>query len=168
MELNANYNLYQNSYIANNTQINNNQLQSWSNSQQQTEYKQSYNKQSNSQNDIDYDMDLESDNKTNEDDLCSSILAKFERLRLDDASTADSEDDVKNREQLLKELVSQEIKHCEDYQMMETQEQKDIRLNEIMQKLLMKYYLNLMLKSEKLNQRYMYNIMRSQNPVLFR
>jgi len=41
-----------------------------------------------------------------EDDLCSFVLAKFERLRLDDASTSESEDDGRNREQLLKELVS--------------------------------------------------------------
>ncbi|CDW86286.1 UNKNOWN [Stylonychia lemnae] len=99
-----------------------------------------------------------------EDDLCSSILAKFERMRLDDASTSESEDESKNREQLLKELVSQEIQMYEDYQM-ETQEQKDLKLNNIMQKLMMRYYLNLMLKTEKLNQRYMYNIMKSNNQM---
>ena len=44
-----------------------------------------------------------------EDDLCSSILAKFEKMRLDDASTSESEDEPRNRETLLKEIASQEI-----------------------------------------------------------
>ena len=42
-----------------------------------------------------------------DDDLCSSILAKFEKLRLDDTfSTQDSEDEPRNRELVLKELVT--------------------------------------------------------------
>ena len=63
------------------------------------------------------------------DDLCSSILAKFEQLRLSesDDSTTESEDEHRNREQFLKELITQEIKQQGGDIEMESQEQRERR-----------------------------------------
>ena len=72
-----------------------------------------------------------------DDDLCSSILAKFEKLRLDDTfSTQDSEDEPRNRELVLKELVTQEMQHLEVIgdTCMESPEDRERKLNTIMQK----------------------------------
>ncbi len=72
-----------------------------------------------------------------DDDLCSSILAKFEKLRLDDTfSTQDSEDEPRNRELVLKELVTQEMQHLEVIgdTFMESPEDRERKLNTIMQK----------------------------------
>ncbi len=83
--------------------------------------------------------------KSEEDELCSTILAQFEKLRLADAdaSTTESEDEQRNREQFLKELITQELRqsqsadHANSYTRdveMEPQEVKLKRQNEIMQK----------------------------------
>ena len=109
-----------------------------------------------------------------EDDLCSTIIAQFEKLGLAEAlantaeetlSTTDESEEgfeeQKNRDQFLKELISQEIRgHTGDVEM-ETPEQMEKRKNEIMQTLLMKYYMRVVMKTEKLNQSYLQNVMRS-------
>jgi len=54
-------------------------------------------------------------------------------MKLDDSSTTESEDEPRQREMVLKELVTQEMQMYEEY-VMETQEENDLRLNAIMQK----------------------------------
>ena len=111
-----------------------------------------------------------------EDDLCSTIIAQFEKLGLAEAlantaeetlsTTDESEEGIeeqKNRDQFLKEFVSQEIRGHQ-LQMdveMETDEQREKRKNEIMQTLLMKYYMRVVMKTDRLNQSYLQNVMRS-------
>ena len=63
----------------------------------------------------------------------------------------------------MKELISQEIRG-RSLQMdieMETDEQREKRKNEIMQTLLMKYYMRVVMKTDRLNQSYLQNVMRS-------
>lgn len=63
----------------------------------------------------------------------------------------------------MKELISQEIRGHQ-LQMdveMETDEQREKRKNEIMQTLLMKYYMRVVMKTDRLNQSYLQNVMRS-------
>ena len=57
----------------------------------------------------------------------------------------------------MKELISQEIRG-RSLQMdveMETDEQREKRKNEIMQTLLMKYYMRVVMKTDRLNQSYL-------------
>jgi hypothetical protein len=50
---------------------------------------------------------------------------------------------------------------------METQEDRERRLNEIMQKLMMKHYLRVVMRTETLNKSYMSNVMRhSMHPEM--
>ena len=63
----------------------------------------------------------------------------------------------------MKELISQEIRgHSLQMDIeMETDEQREKRKNEIMQTLLMKYYMRVVMKTDRLNQSYLQNVMRS-------
>ena len=63
----------------------------------------------------------------------------------------------------MKELISQEIRgHSLQIDVeMETDEQREKRKNEIMQTLLMKYYMRVVMKTDRLNQSYLQNVMRS-------
>ena len=58
----------------------------------------------------------------------------------------------------MKELISQEIRGRCSVQIdveMETEEQREKRKNEIMQTLLMKYYMRVVMKTDRLNQSYL-------------